>query len=66
MIAVVWNGVGVPLIWTLLPSAGNSNTKARTDLLDRLHEVFPDPKVAALTGDREFICEAWMAYTISH
>ncbi len=40
MIAVIWNDVGVPLIWTLLPSAGNSNTKARTDLLDRLHEAF--------------------------
>jgi Transposase DDE domain len=62
MIAVIWNGVGVPLIWTLLPSAGNSNTKARTDLLDRLHEAFPDLKVAALTGDREFIGDAWMAY----
>jgi hypothetical protein len=44
MIAVIWNGVGVPLIWILLPSIGNSNTKARTDLLDRLHEAFPNLK----------------------
>ena len=27
MISVIWKGMGVPLIWTLLPSAGNSNTK---------------------------------------
>jgi predicted AAA+ superfamily ATPase len=27
-----------------------------------LHEAFPDLKVAALTGDREFIGDAWMAY----
>jgi hypothetical protein len=62
MISVIWNGMGVPLIWTLLPSAGNSNTKTRTDLLDRLRETFPDLKIASLMGDREFIGDAWMAY----
>jgi hypothetical protein len=62
MVPVIWNGMGVPLIWTLLPSAGNSNTKARTDLLDRLHATFPDLKIASLMGDREFIGDAWMAY----
>ena len=36
MISVIWNGIGIPLIWALLPTAGNSNTQARTDLLDRL------------------------------
>ncbi|MGH7262285.1 MAG: transposase, partial [Nitrospiraceae bacterium] len=51
-----------PLIWTLLPSAGNSNTQARTDLLDRLQAAFPDLKIASLMGDREFIGDAWMAY----
>jgi transposase len=62
MISVIWNGMGVPLIWTLLPSAGNSNTKARTDLLDRLQGTFSDLKIASLMGDREFIGDAWMAY----
>jgi len=62
MISVIWNGMGVPLIWTLLPSAGNSNTKTRTDLLDRLRGAFPDMKIASLMGDREFIGDAWMAW----
>ena len=62
MISVIWNGMGVPLIWSLLPSAGNSNTKARTDLLDRLQGTFSDLKIASLIGDREFIGDAWMAY----
>jgi hypothetical protein len=62
MISVIWNGMGVPLIWTLLPSAGNSNTKTRTDLLDRLQAAFPDLKIASLMGDREFIGDAWTAY----
>jgi hypothetical protein len=46
----------------LLPTAGNSHTSERTELLDRLREAFPDLKIAALMGDREFIGDAWMAY----
>jgi hypothetical protein len=34
----------------------------RTELLDRLRASFPDMKIAALMGDREFIGDAWMAY----
>lgn len=62
MISVIWNGMGVPLIGTLLPSTGNSTTQARTDLLDRLRTAVPDLKTASLMGDREFIGGAWMAY----
>ncbi len=62
MISVVWNGMGIPLLWTLLPTTGNSNTSERTELLDRLRTAFPDLKIAALMGDREFIGDAWMAY----
>jgi hypothetical protein len=62
MISVAWNGVGIPLLWMLLPTAGNSNTAERTELLDRLRVAFPDLKIAALMGDREFVGDAWMAY----
>lgn len=59
---VTWNGMGIPLLWMVLPTAGNSNTSERTELLDRLRAVFPGMKIAALMGDREFIGDAWMAY----
>ena len=62
MISVMWHGMGIPLIWSLLPKAGNSNTGERTDLLDRLQEAFPDLKIASIMGDREFIGDAWMSY----
>jgi len=62
MVSVEWNGVGVPLIFTLLPKAGNSSTSERIDLMDRLSRFFPDMKIAQITGDREFIGSAWMAY----
>src|SRR5882672_2975184 len=50
MISVMWNGMGVPLIWTLLPSAGNSDTKTRVCLLNRLQKAFPGLKIASLMG----------------
>lgn len=62
MVSVIWNGVGIPLMWNLLPSEGNSKTPERTDMLDRLKAAFPDMRVARLLGDREFIGDAWMAY----
>jgi hypothetical protein len=62
MISVIWNGMGIPLIWTLLPSAGNSNTMTRVCLLNRLKKIFPDLTIASLMGDREFIGDPWMAY----
>jgi hypothetical protein len=62
MIPVIWNGMGIPLIWTLLKAAGNSNTETRICLLDRLKRAFPDLQTASLTGDREFIGGERMAY----
>jgi hypothetical protein len=62
MISVMWSGVGIPLIWTLLPTTGNSNTKTRTGLLDQLRKTFPDLKIASIMGDREFIGDRWMGY----
>jgi hypothetical protein len=62
MVSVIWKGMGIPLIWTLLPSAGNSKTAMRACLLNRLQKAFPDLKIAALMGDREFIGDQWMAY----
>jgi hypothetical protein len=62
MISVTWNDIGIPLLWMLLPTAGNSHTSERTELLDRLRAAFPDMKIVALMGDREFIGDTWMAY----
>jgi hypothetical protein len=60
MISVEWHGIGIPLIWTLLPKTGNSSSAERIALFDRLAQAFPDMTVTALTGDREFIGDRWM------
>ena len=44
------------------PGLSALSTSERTDLLGRLKRVFPDMKIASLTGDREFIGQEWMAY----
>jgi hypothetical protein len=61
MISVTWN-MGIPLLWMLLPTAGNSPTLGRSEFFDRLRAAFPDMKIAALMGDREFIGDTGMAY----
>ena len=62
MISVMWNGMGIPLIWCVLPKAGNSNIGERTCLLDRLQGTFPNLEIASIMGDREFIGDKWMSY----
>ena len=59
MLTIIHEKVGIPLFWVLLGKAGNSNAKERTDLMPRLNKVFPNQPIASLSGDREFIGEAW-------
>lgn len=62
MLGVVHNGVCVPLHWTILGKAGNSNASERIDLLARMRRIFPDQKILRLTADREFIGNEWIGW----
>lgn len=66
MVSVTWRGIGIPLIWTLLPTRGNSSAQERIDLLDELFATFPKMRIAALTGDREFMGNRWLAWLHRH
>lgn len=66
VLSVVHQGTAFPLFWILLPKKGNSNTKERIQLLDQFLEVFGNHKIQYLTGDREFIGQAWFDYLIQH
>lgn len=59
MIAVCYKGIAFPLMWQLLDKKGNSNTRERLDLLDKLLKVLPAGKIDALVADREFIGKTW-------
>ena len=60
MLGIIHGKVCIPLFWVLLDKAGNSNAGERTELMGKLNKVFPDQAIASLSGDREFIGEAWL------
>lgn len=59
MLAVAHEGMAYPLLWTVLPHAGNSDTQERLELVDRLLKFVSPEQIEALVADREFIGEDW-------
>ena len=66
MISVAWNGIGIPLMWKLLPKRGNSNGKERSELLQRYLDLFGVKSIGCIMGDREFIGHDWFKYLAEH
>jgi hypothetical protein len=64
MLGVVKDGVAIPLLWTMLDKKGNSHSEERMDLLDRFQEIFPEVRVAFLSGEREFVGQEWLSYLL--
>ena len=62
LVAVILNGQALPLMWTLLPHGGSSNSAVRNALLERVLLVLPAKRIAGLLGDREFIGKKWFRF----
>ena len=62
MLAVVWRGVAIPVLWETLDKKGNSNTGERMVLLELFRETFPEVHIEILYVDREFTGNKWLAY----
>ena len=60
MLAIIHNGIAIPVMWDVLGRAGNSTTAQRSALLSRFCAVFGETAIAGLIADREFIGTAWM------
>jgi hypothetical protein len=60
MLAIIHNGIAIPVMWDVLGRAGNSTTGQRSALLSRFCAVFGETAIAGLIADREFIGRAWM------
>ena len=60
MLAIIHNGIAIPVMWDVLGRAGNSTTAQRSALLSRFCAVFGETAIAGLIADREFIGRAWM------
>jgi hypothetical protein len=62
MLGFVWQGIVIPLVWTVLGKSGSSSMEERISLMQRLLGVQPQLKVAAFLADREFIGGDWLVY----
>ena len=62
LVAVILNRQALPLMWTLLPHGGSSNSAVRNALLERVLLVLPAKRIAGLLGDREFIGKKWFRF----
>jgi len=63
-LTVAYRGVGVPLLFCLLPKKGNSATAERIDLLERFLLTFGSERIGWLIADREFIGGAWYEFLL--
>lgn len=59
MISIAWKGLGIPILWSILPKAGNSNFSERRQLLQRYVDLFGADSIESLMADREFIGSDW-------
>ena len=65
VLALVYKGIAIPLMWTCLDKQGSSNTKERIAFLKHFFEIIDPQQIRFLLADREFIGEAWFGYIIN-
>ncbi len=64
VLAVVTHGCSVPLLWTVMPQCGSSDTAERIELLSRFVKQFGRERLRFLTADREFIGREWIGWLL--
>ena len=66
MLAIVYRGIAIPIVWTLLNKRGNSDTKERIALIQRFISIFGKDRIVNVFADREFIdvCSASLQVSI--
>lgn len=55
MLGIAYEGMTIPLLWTMLNKRGNSNTNERRALIERFLDLFGEECIEAFLADREFI-----------
>lgn len=61
-LAVSYKGIGFPILFSMLPKRGNSNTEERISLVRRFVSLFGKDCIDCLTADREFVGTKWIGY----
>ncbi|MEW6212912.1 MAG: IS4 family transposase [Acidobacteriota bacterium] len=66
VLGIVYKGVAIPVLWTILDKKGNSNTDERKAIVCQLMGLFGAGSILYLTADREFIGKAWFKWLIAN
>jgi hypothetical protein len=66
MLSIVYSGIGYPVVWSVLPKAGNSDITERETAIEIFIDIFGAFNIACLLGDREFISKAWFHFLKEH
>jgi hypothetical protein len=62
MLGIVHQGTAYPIVWLMLPKAGNSSTDERITLMEIFIELFGKEQIKSLIGDREFVGKRWLRW----
>jgi hypothetical protein len=62
VLGIVYKGVAVPVLWTILAKKGNSNTAERKAIVSEFIGLFGAASILYLCADREFIGKTWFAW----
>ncbi|MCQ2265126.1 MAG: hypothetical protein MJZ46_03685 [Bacteroidales bacterium] len=59
---MVHDGVAYPLLFSMLPKRGTSNTQERIDFVQRYINLFAADSIDSLLANREFVGEIWIKW----
>lgn len=62
VIGIVHEGLAFPLLFSMMPKRGNSNTEERIDLMNKYQRLFGFGTIDYLVADREFIGQDWLNF----
>jgi hypothetical protein len=62
MLSIVYHGIAFPIVWQILPKAGNSNTDERITIMEIFIDLFGTQNIQCLLGDREFVGKRWFKW----
>lgn len=66
MLAMIYNGVAIPLYWKILNKRGATNNEERLELLQKFIKNFGKKRIAGLIADGEFASNEIFAFLKKH
>ncbi len=62
MLGIVYKGVALPLLFTMLDKRGNSNSEERIELVNKYIHLFGKNTIESIVADREFVGQQWLGF----